>query len=69
MGCVLGLPPRIALFAALLAPLGVWQAIRLVRGAFRDPKHWESLALCSVVLVAATTVAELIAALLTASES
>jgi 1,4-dihydroxy-2-naphthoate polyprenyltransferase len=69
IGCVLGLPPRIALFAALLAPLGVWQAIRLARGAFRDPKQWESLALCSVVLVAATTVAELIAALLTANES
>jgi len=64
--CVLGLPPRIALFAALPAPLGVWQAIRLSRGAFRDPKHWESLALCSVALLAATTVAELIAALLTA---
>jgi 1,4-dihydroxy-2-naphthoate octaprenyltransferase len=64
--CMLGLPARIALFAALPAPLGVWQAIRLSRGAFRDPKRWESLALCSVALLAATTVAELIAALLTA---
>jgi 1,4-dihydroxy-2-naphthoate octaprenyltransferase len=61
----LGLPPRIALFAALLAPLGMWQASRLSRGAFRDPKQWESLALCSVALLATTTVAELIAAALT----
>lgn len=62
---VCGLPLRIALFAALPAPLGLWQAIRLSRGAFRDPKHWESLALCSVALLATTTVAELIAAVLT----
>jgi 1,4-dihydroxy-2-naphthoate octaprenyltransferase len=64
---VLGLPPRIALLAALSAPLGFWQAIRLSRGAFRDPKHWESLALCSVALLATTTVAELIGAVLTAA--
>jgi 1,4-dihydroxy-2-naphthoate polyprenyltransferase len=60
---LLGLPPRIALFAALPAPLGFWQAMRLSRGAFRDPKHWENLALCSVALLATTTVAELIAAI------
>jgi 1,4-dihydroxy-2-naphthoate polyprenyltransferase len=59
----LGLPLRIALFAALPAPLGFWQALRLSRGAFRDPKHWESLALCSVALLATTTVAELVAAI------
>jgi len=64
---LLGLPPRIALFAALPAPLGLWQAIRLVRGAFRDPQHWESLALCSVALLATTTVAELIAAVSTSA--
>lgn len=64
---MLGLPRRIALFAALSAPLGLWQALRLSRGAFRDPKHWESLALCSVALLAATTVAELVAALLIAT--
>ncbi len=62
---LLGLPPRIALFAALPAPLGFWQAIRLSRGAFREPKQWESLALCSVALLATTTLAELIAAVLT----
>lgn len=63
---LMGLPLRIALFAALPAPLGFWQAIRLSRGAFRAPKHWESLALCSVALVGATTLAELIAAVLPA---
>jgi 1,4-dihydroxy-2-naphthoate octaprenyltransferase len=64
---MLGLPPRIALFAALPAPLGIWQAVRLSRGAFRDPKNWESLALCSVALLATTTLAELTAATLTAA--
>jgi 1,4-dihydroxy-2-naphthoate octaprenyltransferase len=62
---VLGLPPTIAGLAALPAPLGIWQARRLSRGAFRDPKNWESLALCSVALVATTTLAELIGAALT----
>ncbi len=60
----LGLPGRIALLAALLAPLGIWQAFRLLRGAHRDPDNWEGLALCSVVLIASTTVAELIGAVL-----
>jgi 1,4-dihydroxy-2-naphthoate octaprenyltransferase len=62
---VLGLPPLIAVLAALPAPLGIWQARRLSRGDFRDPKNWESLALCSVALLATTTVAELIGAALT----
>lgn len=61
----LGLPPMIALFPLVAAPLGLWQALRLSRGAFRDPKNWESLALCSVALLATTTVAELMAAVLT----
>jgi 1,4-dihydroxy-2-naphthoate octaprenyltransferase len=61
---LLGLPPLIALFAGLSAPLGLWQALRLWRGAFREPRHWESLALCSVALLATTTVAELIATML-----
>jgi 1,4-dihydroxy-2-naphthoate octaprenyltransferase len=64
---VLGLPLQIALSAATVAPLGFWQAIRLSRGAFRDPERWESLALCSVVLLAATTLAELTGAVLTAA--
>ncbi|HWA71483.1 MAG TPA: prenyltransferase [Polyangiaceae bacterium] len=63
---LLGLPAQIAVSAALLTPLGLWQAIRLSRGTFRNPEHWESLALCSVALLAGTTVAELIGALLAA---
>jgi len=61
----LGLPPRIAFLALLPAPLGLWQALRLLRGAFRDPKNWETLALCSVVLLATTMVTELVGAVLT----
>ena len=64
---MLGLPSQMALFAALPAPLGIWQTIRLSRGAFRDPRNWETLALCSVALLATTTVAELTAAVLTAA--
>lgn len=56
---VLGLPGRIALAAALPAPLGAWHAWRLFRGAFRLPEAWESLAFTSVVLVLSTTCAEL----------
>jgi 1,4-dihydroxy-2-naphthoate octaprenyltransferase len=64
---VLGLPPLITLFAAFSAPLGLWQAVRLSRGDFRDRRHWEGLALGSVALLVTTTIAELIAALLTAA--
>jgi 1,4-dihydroxy-2-naphthoate octaprenyltransferase len=63
---LLGLPPRIAILAALPAPLGLWQALRLARGAFRDPKRWESLAMFSVALLATTTLGELTGAVLTA---
>ena len=63
---LLGLPARVALFAALPAPLGFWQAIRLSRGAFRNPKNWETLTLCSVALLVTTVLAELIAAVLSA---
>ncbi len=66
--CVLvrcGLPWRVAALGVLPAPLAAWHAVRLWRGAFRDPARWESLALCSVALLAATTTAELIGALLT----
>jgi 1,4-dihydroxy-2-naphthoate polyprenyltransferase len=63
---LLGLPAKMIALAALPAPLAAWQAIRLWRGAFRDPKRWESLALCSVLLVASTTLGELGGAVLTA---
>ncbi|HWZ90779.1 MAG TPA: prenyltransferase, partial [Polyangiaceae bacterium] len=62
---LLGLPPRVAAFAALPAPIALWQAVRLARGAFRDPEQWESLAFCSVALLATTSLAELTGAVLT----
>jgi len=62
---LLGLPLRMVALAALPAPLAAWQALRLWRGAFRDPQRWESLALCSVALLVTTTLAELSGAVLT----
>jgi 1,4-dihydroxy-2-naphthoate octaprenyltransferase len=64
---LLGLPPRVAAFAALPAPLALWQATRLWQGAFRDPQRWESLTLCSVALLATTALGELAGAALTAA--
>jgi len=61
-----GLPAAVVALASLPAPLAAWQAVRLWRGAFRDPKRWESLALCSVALLITTTLAELSGAVLTA---
>ncbi len=58
-----GLPWPIAAAAALLAPLAAWHALRLLGGAFREPERWASLALCSVALLAGTTLAELLGAL------
>jgi 1,4-dihydroxy-2-naphthoate octaprenyltransferase len=60
-----GLPPLVAAGAALVAPLGAWQAARMAGGAFRDPGRWESLAFWSVAQLVATAAAELAGALLT----
>lgn len=62
-----GLPMPIVILAALPAPVAAWQAVRLWRGAYRDEKRWESLALCSVALLVTTTLAELSGAVLTAA--
>ena len=67
-----GLPWLIATVAAALAtPVAAWQAVRLLRGAFRDPKRWESLAFCSVnaLLRRMTALGELVGALLTLKTS
>ncbi len=66
---LLGLPWRVAAVAAVLAPLGAWHALRLLRGAFREPKNFGSLAFSSVALLAGTTLAELIGTLVTAHGS
>jgi 1,4-dihydroxy-2-naphthoate octaprenyltransferase len=60
----LGLPWPIVALAALPAPLGVWHGARLLRGEFRVPKRWESLAWCSVILLMGTTFTELVGAFL-----
>jgi 1,4-dihydroxy-2-naphthoate octaprenyltransferase len=60
----LGLPWPIATLAALPAPLAIWHGARLLRGAFRVPQRWDSLAWCSVILLMATTFTELAGALL-----
>jgi 1,4-dihydroxy-2-naphthoate octaprenyltransferase len=56
-----GLPGRVAAAAALLAPIGLWQAARAARGAFRDPARWESLAFWSVAQLISTAGAQLAA--------
>ncbi len=61
---LVGLPWPIAAVAAVPAPLGAWHAWRLLRGVFRDPINFGSLAFCSVALLAGTTFAELVGALL-----
>jgi 1,4-dihydroxy-2-naphthoate octaprenyltransferase len=63
---LLGLPGLIATLAALSLPLGVWHCARLVRGAFRDPAHFESLALCGVALLVVPALGELAGALILA---
>jgi 1,4-dihydroxy-2-naphthoate octaprenyltransferase len=59
-----GLPWPIAALAALPAPLAAWHALRMLRGAFREPKSFGGLAFCSVALLASTALAELIGTLL-----
>jgi 1,4-dihydroxy-2-naphthoate octaprenyltransferase len=58
-----GLPARIAFGPLALAPLGVWQALRVARGSYRDPGRWESVAFWSVALLLASAIAELVATL------
>jgi 1,4-dihydroxy-2-naphthoate octaprenyltransferase len=56
-----GLPARVAAAPALLAPLAVWQALRVARGAYGEPARWESVAFWSVALLIASSGLELLA--------
>jgi 1,4-dihydroxy-2-naphthoate octaprenyltransferase len=56
-----GLPARVAAAPALLAPVAIWQALRVARGAYGDPARWESVAFCSVALLIASSGLELVA--------
>ena len=56
-----GLPIGVALAALIPAPIAFWQLVRMRRGAWRDPRQWESLAFWSVALLILTSAAELCA--------
>ncbi|HZL18463.1 MAG TPA: prenyltransferase [Polyangia bacterium] len=56
-----GLPGRVAEAPALLAPVAIWQALRVARGAYSEPARWESVAFWSVALLIASSSLELVA--------
>jgi 1,4-dihydroxy-2-naphthoate octaprenyltransferase len=47
----LGLPPLAALAVLLPLPLAIWQAYRVMRGAWAKPAAWNSLAFWSIALL------------------
>jgi 1,4-dihydroxy-2-naphthoate octaprenyltransferase len=59
LALLLGLPPRVALAAALPFPVALWRIARLSEHA--DPRAFERLAFFGVFQLVATTVAELAA--------
>jgi hypothetical protein len=56
-----GLPRAVAVAPLLLAPIAIWQAARVARGAYAEPARWESVAFWSVALLIGSAAAELIA--------
>ncbi|HVV53155.1 MAG TPA: prenyltransferase, partial [Polyangia bacterium] len=46
-----GLPARVAMAPLLLAPIAIWQAARVARGAYGDPARWGSVAFWAVALL------------------
>jgi 1,4-dihydroxy-2-naphthoate polyprenyltransferase len=58
-----GLQPRIAIATSAVAPVAAWQVTRVAGGAWKDPERWESVGFGSVLLLIATAVVELLAAL------
>jgi 1,4-dihydroxy-2-naphthoate polyprenyltransferase len=56
-----GLPARVATAPALLAPVAIWQALRVARGAYGVPARWESVAFWAVALLVASSGLELAA--------
>jgi len=55
------LPARVAVAPLALAPIAIWQAMRVARG-YADPARWGSVAFWSVALLAGSAAAELLAA-------
>jgi 1,4-dihydroxy-2-naphthoate octaprenyltransferase len=64
LGVTAGMPAPIAIAGLALAPIGIWQALRVVRGGYADPARWPSVAFWSVALVAGVGIAELAAVLI-----
>lgn len=48
---LLGLPLRAALAVLLTAPIAIWQALRIRRGAATDPTAWDALGFWSIGLL------------------
>jgi 1,4-dihydroxy-2-naphthoate octaprenyltransferase len=59
LAVALGLPARIALFAALPAPIAAWRILRT--SDHQDPKAFERLTMFAVALLVLTSAAELVA--------
>jgi 1,4-dihydroxy-2-naphthoate octaprenyltransferase len=57
----LGLPGRVAVCAALPAPIAAWRIVRVAAGEHRDPAAYERLTLFAVALLVVTSLAELVA--------
>jgi 1,4-dihydroxy-2-naphthoate octaprenyltransferase len=56
-----GLPARVAAAPLVLAPVAIWQAARVARGAYGDSARWGSVAFWAVALLIASAGAELAA--------
>ena len=56
-----GLPARVAAAPLVLAPVAIWQASRVARGAYGDSARWGSVAFWAVALLIAGAGAELAA--------
>lgn len=58
-----GLPARVAIAPLALAPIAIWQAWRVARGAYGERARWGSVAFWSVALLIGSASLELAAAL------
>jgi 1,4-dihydroxy-2-naphthoate octaprenyltransferase len=56
-----GLPARMAAAPVLLAPIAIWQSVRVARGAYGDSARWGSVAFWAVALLIASAGVELAA--------
>jgi 1,4-dihydroxy-2-naphthoate octaprenyltransferase len=59
-----GIHPIVCAGLLAVAPLALWQAWKVARGAWRQPARWNDLAFCSIVLSVGAAAAEGVAYLL-----